>query len=291
MSWEDENFEIPADTNAAVADDWEQEAEGGDDDKPLLESWDVDIDELEKQKKEKEAKEKAEKAALKKKQKEALERKKKKKSGKPTLLKIDKVDESTRRKMLKEAQVKEDMKNAADLFAGMQITNNKDENGDDEDLDKFLEGDEEDEDSPSGTITVDTPLDVHPLFKAEDKDEYVKLRKALEAEMKKIAQGNPLLYANNLAIDLVVSMCQPLKVEQTRKVISTLNVQIRNKLKEERQARLSKTGGTSLGGAGKKKAKGKRVNFGSSGFRKDDIGGMLADEGVGGDDFGDDDFM
>ena len=256
-----------------------------------MESWDVDIDELEKQKKEKEAKEKAEKAALKKKQKEALERKKKKKSGKPTLLKIDKVDESTRRKMLKEAQVKEDMKNAADLFAGMQITNNKDENGDDEDLDKFLEGDEEDEDSPSGTITVDTPLDVHPLFKAEDKDEYVKLRKALEAEMKKLAQGNPLLYANNLAIDLVVSMCQPLKVEQTRKVISTLNVQIRNKLKEERQARLSKTGGASLGGAGKKKAKGNRVNFGSSGFRKDDIGSMLADEGVGGDDFGDDDFM
>jgi len=251
----------------------------------------VDIDELERQKKEKEAKEKAEKEAMKRKQKEALERKKKNKNRKPTLLKIDKVDESTRKQMLKEAQVKSDMRNAADLFAGMKITDNGAKAEEEEDLDKFLEGEEEDDNEGESIITEDTPLDVHPLFKVEDKDGYAKLRKALEGEMKKLAKGNPLFYANNLAIDLVVSMCEPLKVEQTRRVISTLNLQIKNKLKDERKARLSKTGGTSLGGAGKKKAKGKRVNFGSSSFRKDDIGGMLADEGVGGDDFGDDDFM
>ncbi|GME84736.1 unnamed protein product [[Candida] boidinii] len=60
---------------------------------------------------------------------------------------------------------------------------------------------------------------------------------------------------------------------------------ITKKAKEERQLRLSKTGGTSTGGAGKKKIKG-QVNVGAS-FKKDNI-----DDFIGGDDdFGDDDFI
>lgn len=244
---------------------------------------------MEAEKKAKEKKEKAEKEALKKKRAEAAAAKKKKKngSGKPVLLKIDKVDEGTRRKMLKEAQVKSDMKNATDLFSGMEL-NDKEKKGE-EDIDDMLAADDEDEEDNGVTITEDTPLDVHPLFRAEDKSGYVKLRKALIAELKKLSQKDPLTYANSLAIDLVASMCEPLTIAQTRKVISTLNQEVKEKVKDERKARLSKTGGTSLGGAGKKKKKGKGLNMGGS-FMKNDVDDMLADEGFGGD-FGEDDFM
>ncbi|QPG75706.1 hypothetical protein FOA43_003065 [Brettanomyces nanus] len=295
MSW-DEDFKNPSVNEASVADDWEQEAVEDEDanDQPLLESWDVDIDELEKKKKEEAAKKKAEIEALKKRQQEALANKKNKKGKKPVLLEIDKVDGSTRRKMLKEAQLKADIKNAAELFAGMELSEKKkgeDSNGtsNEEDLDELFEADDDDEQTGSRVaLTVDSPLIEHPLFLAEDEQGYEKLRRGLAGEMKRLAKVKPLTYVNSLAIDLISTMCEPMSLEQTRKVVSTLNAQVTKKVKDERKIRLSKTGGTSLGGTGKKKVKGKLNIGGGDSFRTDKINDMLEDDD---DDFGDEDFM
>ncbi|VEU23947.1 DEKNAAC105199 [Brettanomyces naardenensis] len=185
--------------------------------------------------------------------------------------------------MLKEAEVEADLKNASDLFAGIKV----EDNADDDDIDELLGGEDDEEEEvkreEKAKITEETPLTIHPLFRVKDKTGYEKLHKALGNEMKRLDEENHLAYVSSLAIDLISTMCEPLNAEQTRKVISTLNAQVTKKLKDERKARLSKTGGTSLGGAGKKKAKGNNLNLGG----RDAIGDMLEDE----QDYGDDDFM
>ncbi|KAF8000926.1 hypothetical protein HF325_004715 [Metschnikowia pulcherrima] len=73
MSWDDEDFDVPTATPRAGA-SWEEEAE----DDPVVDSWDVDEDELARQKKEADEKKKAE---LKKKQDEAKAKKAAAKAG------------------------------------------------------------------------------------------------------------------------------------------------------------------------------------------------------------------
>lgn len=238
----------------------------------MLDSWDIDSDE----EREKQKVAKAEAAAKKEAQKAALAKKKNAKLGKKdkALLEIDLVDEKTRKEMLKKQELEADLNHAADLFAGLGVADhprakaNKDDN-------KILK------------LSAETPLTAHPLFNPTTKQDYEKLRKALGANLKELSEKSTLFYANSLAIDLARDVCEPLTVEQIRKVISTLNATVTKKIKEERQTRLSKAGGTSLGGAGKKKAKTAMVNTGPASFKKDNL-----DDFMGGDDgLSDDDFM
>ncbi|OWB58329.1 hypothetical protein B5S28_g4349 [[Candida] boidinii] len=276
MSWDDEDFDVPA-TSAKLADTWE---EGVEDDEPVLDSWDIDSEE--EREKEKEAKKKADeekkiKNEILKAKKDAL--KNKKNGTDKKLLEIDTLDEDTRKKLLKEAELNSDLNNAADLFDGLGVADEHPRAKQTAAL-KLAASE-----SSKAKFTKDTPLESHPLFQPTTKPEFEKLRKALSQAITPLYQESSLNYKSNLVIDLVRDVCEPLDSDNVRKVVSTLNAMITKKAKEERQLRLSKTGGTSTGGAGKKKIKG-QVNVGAS-FKKDNI-----DDFIGGDDdFGDDDFM
>lgn len=275
MSWDDEDFDIPASAAPAAASaSWEDGALDDIDD-PVLESWDIDSDE----EREKEKKKKDELAAKKAEQKAKLEAKKNGGKKEKTLLEIDLVDEKTRREMLKQQELNADLNNAADLFDGLGVADHP-----------RARATAAANAAAAGALklTADTPLKAHPLFNPESKQDFEKLRKTLGATLKELSTKSTLFYANSLAIDLARDTCEPLSVEQIRKVISTLNAIVAQKIKEERQNRLKKTGGTSLGGAGKKKAKTATDNTGPASFKKDNL-----EEFMGGDDDGlsDDDFM
>jgi translation initiation factor 3 subunit J len=269
MSWDDEDFDIQ--TSSAPTASWEDEVV---DDDPVLESWDIDSDE----EREKEKAKKLELNAKKAEQKAKLDAKKKGKDK--TLLEIDLVDEKTRKEMLKQAELNADLNHAADLFDGLGVAdhpraraNNNNNNLNNNAVLK---------------LNADTPLTAHPLFNPTTKQDFEKLRKSLGSTLKQLAEQSSLFYANGLAVDLARDVCEPLNVEQLRKVVSTLNAMVTQKVKDERNNRLKKTGGTSLGGAGKKKVKTAQVNTGPASFKKDNL-----DDFMGGDDDGlsDDDFM
>lgn len=278
MSWEDEDFDVGSKSQGAVA-SWEDEEDDG----PLLDSWDVDEEEEKRKKEAEEAKKRAEKEALKKKQEEAKAKKNASKKGDKALLDIDKLDEKTRQELLRKAELSSDLNNAADLFGGLGV--NDDINEHPRERAARLAGSKEQ--SRPTALTKDTPLEDHPLFQPVDKKEFEKLRKALSATLTKLAEDSLLNYSSSLAVDLIRDVAQPLTIENTRKVISTLNVTLKDKERAERQARLKKTGGTATGGAGKKKAK-PAVNTNVDSFKKDvfdDVANSKYDN------FDDDDFM
>ncbi|QBM90665.1 translation initiation factor 3 subunit 1 eIF-3 s1 [Metschnikowia aff. pulcherrima] len=276
MSWDDEDFDVPTATPRAGA-SWEEEAE----DDPVVDSWDVDEDELARQKKEADEKKKAE---LKKKQDEAKAKKAAAKLGKQALLEIDTVDEATRREMLRKAELLADLNNAADLFGGLGVAKDNLE-------DELIAHPREKLAAPAKkapAFNKDTPLTEHPLFQPTNKQEFEKLRKTVGSALTGLADDALLNYSSLLAVDLIRDLVQPLSVENVRKVISTLTVIQREKERQERQARLQKSGGTATGGAGKKKAKpAVKTNVNNPGFKKDSFDDMGGDY----DDFGDDDFM
>lgn len=278
MSWDDDDFEVSASNNAAAS--WEEEG----DDEALLDSWDVDPDEVEKQKKEAEAKKAAEKAALKKKQ-EEQKLKKKGMLSDQTLAELDNLDEQTRKDLLKQAELNADLNNAADLFAGLGVAEDINAHPRERITKEQIEAAQAKR--AGKVLTKDTPLEEHPLFLPATKQEYEKLRKALAASLVQMLEDNAMLYALSLAIDLIRDIAQPLSLENTRKLQLTLNVMVKEKERAERQARLKKTGGTATGGAGKKKAK-PAVRPNVSGFKKDEFDDM---DDAQFDDFGDDDFM
>lgn len=276
MSWDDEDFDTPTAAPHAAA-SWEEEAE----DDPVVDSWDVDEEEEARKKKEADEKKKAE---LKKKQDEAKAKKLAAKSGKQALLEIDTVDEATRKEMLRKAELLADLNNAADLFGGLGVANDN--------LEDQLIAHPREKAGVAPTrkpvLTKDTPLQEHPLFQPSNKQEFEKLRKTVGSALTGLAEDSLLNYSSSLAVDLIRDLVQPLLVENVRKVISTLNVIQRDKERQERQARLLKSGGTATGGAGKKKAKpAVKTNVNNPGFKKDSFDDMGADY----DDFGDDDFM
>lgn len=259
-------------------DNWDDTA-GGDD--ALLDSWDVDLDELEAKKKAEEEEKEAKKAELKRKQEEQKLKKKGLLKGNQTLAELDELDEDTRKELLRQAELLADLNNAADLFGGLGVAEDINAHPRDRITKDQIAAAQL---KRSRALTRDTPLEEHPLFLPLNKAEFEKLRKTLTATLVQMHEDQPTLYALLLAIDLIRDIAAPLNVEQTRKLTLTLNVQLKEKERAERQARLKKTGGTATGGAGKKKAKPAAMpNVGS--FKKDDYDDF--DDG----DFGDDDFM
>ena len=285
MSWDDEDFDIPSNSKKTVAASWEDEEDDG----PVLESWDVDPEEEEKKKKEAKLQEAKRKAELK--AKEDAE-KAKKDAKRKELEQFDQLDERTRKELLKKAELNADLNNAADLFGGLGVADDNDD--DDFDINEHPRERITKQQlaaaaaSKRPALTKDTPLEEHPLFQPTNKQEYEKLRKTVGTSLTRLNEDSSLLYASSLAVDLIRDLSQPLSVENLRKVISTLKVVIKDKERQERQARLKKAGGTATGGAGKKKAKPlARPNVGG-GFKKDAFDDM--DDGQF-DDLDDDDFM
>ncbi|CUM63539.1 uncharacterized protein PRCAT00001117001 [Priceomyces carsonii] len=278
MSWDDDEFDVTANNNGAAA-SWEDE----ENDDPLLESWDIDEEEVAKKKKEEEEKKKAEKEALRKKQEEQKAKKLAKKKGDIPLMEIDTLDEKTRQEILKKAQLEADLNNAADLFGGLGVADDVDINEHPRERAAKAAAAAAAQ-RPQLVLTQDTPLETHPLFQPTSKAEYEKLRKILAPTLTNLAKDSPLNYSSGLAVDLIRDLSQPLSLESLRKVVSTLNVVMKEKEKLERQARLKKAGGTATGGAGKKKAK-PAVQTNVDTYKKD----FDYDDKY--DDFDDDDFM
>lgn len=265
MSWDqEENFagSAGAGDDAVLMDSWDAE-------EPIMDSWDA----------EESAKETNPKPAAKKPT--AVGGKKGKKSStEEVLLEIDTLDEKTRKELIKKAELESDLNNATDLFGSLGIA---------EEHPRALALKKQQElaaASRVATFTKNTPIETHPLFTAESKKEFQDLRKALSDAITPMNEVSSLNYSSSLAIDLIRDVAKPMSVESIRQTIATLNVLMKDKEREERQARLARVkGGTATGGAGKKKAKGK-TNLGGA-FKKDNEFDLEPDFN----DFGDDDFM
>lgn len=237
-------------------------------DEPVMESWD--------------AEETVEKPVVK--EKSNGKKAKKVSETDKKLLTIDTLDEKTRKELIKKAELESDLNNAADLFAGLGVA---EEHPRAAALRKQQE--EAAARAAASAMTRDTPLEQHPLFQtAETKTDYQDLRKAVATAVVSMHEKSSLNYASSLAIDLIRDVAKPMSIESIRQTIATLNILMKDKERQERQARLARVkGGTAQGGAGKKKAKGAKANLGGA-FKKDqqfDMGEVEFD------DFGDDDFM
>ncbi|SCV99772.1 LAFE_0B02168g1_1 [Lachancea fermentati] len=273
MSWDDEEFEVPITSkDAPVMASWDDEfAAAGDDDEALLDSWDA---------------EETKKPAPAKKQTASKPDKKKDAKGKGSqekvLLEIDTLDEKTRKELLKKAELDADLNNAADLFGGLGVA-------EEHPRARALKKQQEEESLlRPAAFTKDTPIESHPLFQAETKSDFQDLRKALSTAITSMHSKSSLNYSSALAIDLIRDVAKPMSIESIRQTIATLNVLMKDKERQERQARLAKVrGGTATGGAGKKKAKAAKANLGGA-FKKDQDFDL---DGSNFDDFGDDDFM
>lgn len=277
MSWDDEDFDsAPVKTTApAVATAWEEEEE------EVLESWDIDEEEVARQKKEAAELVKKQKDELKKKQEEA----KLKKAGKiGEADPFEDLDSEVRDELIRQDVIKSDLNNAADLFGGLGVAEDFDVN--EHPRERIAKAQAAIAARKAVVPRGEVPLEEQPLFNPTSKQDFEKLRKTVGTALTDLAEGSLMNYSSSLAIDLIRDLVGPLSVENLRKVISTLNLAIRDKERLERQARLKKSGGTASGGAGKKKAKPLvRPNVGG-GFKKDDI-----DLDEGNFDLDDDDFM
>lgn len=261
MSWDGNDDPV-------LMDSWDAEVEF-EGDEPIMDSWDEP----------KEKKEPKAKKNPKDDKKNAKDEKNKKE--KQVLLAIDTLDEKTRKELLKKAELESDLNNAADLLGDLEMAG-------EHPAARALEKEKELAAQAAllrPVMTKDTPIEDHPLFKAETKKEFQDLRKALSTAIVSMHEVSPLNYSSSLAIDLIRDVAKPMSIENIRQTVATLNILIKDKEKAERQARLARVkGGTATGGAGKKKVKAK-TNLGGA-FKKDqdfDVDNF--------DDFGDDDFM
>lgn len=270
MSWDDDVIggSAAAGDDSVLLESWDTELG----DEPVMESWDAP-EETKPEPKHKSKPANGKKAA-------------KAKSAEPEkkLMAIDVLDDKTRQELIKKAELDSDLNNAADLFAGLGVA---------EEHPRAAALRREQEAlaaaAAASALTKETPIENHPLFKeAETKKDYQDLRKALATAVVSMHTKSALNYSSSLAIDLIRDVAKPMSIESIRQTIATLNILMKDKEREERQARLARVkGGTAQGGAGKKKAKGAKPNLGGA-FKKDqqfDMGEVEFD------DFGDDDFM
>ncbi|KAG0668952.1 Translation initiation factor 3 subunit J component [Maudiozyma exigua] len=269
MSWDDEAINgSMGNDDAVLMDSWDAA------DEPIMDSWDAEETVQEKPAPKKETKPAATKKAAK--------GKDKKTGNEKVLMEIDTLDEKTRKELIKKAEMDSDLNNAADLFQGLGVA---------EKHPRELAMEREAERAAlmkHAVMTKDTPFEDHPMIaNAETKRDYQDLRKALAKAIIPLNEKSSLNYSSSLTVDLIKDIAKPMSIESIRQTVATLNVLIKEKEKEERQARLAKVrGGTATGGAGKKKAKGK-TNLGGA-FKKDNDFDLDSNDYG---DFGDDDFM
>ncbi|SCU96286.1 LANO_0E13102g1_1 [Lachancea nothofagi CBS 11611] len=275
MSWDDEDFEVPTSAkNQPVPASWDDEFAAVDnDDEAVLESWDAEPS----------VKPAASKKPSSKGTASGKKDDKKKSGNDKVLLEIDTLDEKTRKELLKQAEVDADLNNAAQLFEGLGVAEEHPR------ARALRKQNEQESLLRPASFTKDTPIESHPLFTAaETKMDFQELRKALATAVTSMNEKSQLNYASGLAIDLIRDVASPMSIESIRQTIATLNVLMKDKERQERQARLAKVrGGTATGGAGKKKAKAAQANLGGA-FKKDQEFDL---ENADFDNFAEDDFM
>lgn len=297
MSWDSEAISGAVSNtkdDAVLMESWDEAA--GLDDEPVMESWDMDEAEEKPDTKPEPKPKVAPAASAKPEPKPRPMPKAKSRSATPApgkqtladkvLMNINNLDPETRKQLIHEAELESDLNTAAELFEGLGVA-------EETPRDRAARLKQEEEAAlkriVGAALTKETPIEEHPLFaEAETKSDYQNLRKALAKAIVSMHAKSALNYPGALAIDLIRDISKPMSIESIRQTVATLNILIKDKEKEERQARLAKVkGGTATGGAGKKKAKGAKTNVGGS-FKKDK---EFAVDDMDFDGFGDDDFM
>ena len=152
-----------------------------------------------------------------------------------------------------------DLNNAADLFGGLGVADDNDD--DDFDINEHPRERITKQQlaaaaaSKRPALTKDTPLEEHPLFQPTNKQEYEKLRKTVGTSLTRLNEDSSLLYASSLAVDLIRDLSQPLSVENLRESHKHIKCGDQRQRKTRKTSKIKEAGGTATGGAGKKKAK------------------------------------
>ncbi|KAG5362650.1 Eukaryotic translation initiation factor 3 subunit J [Yarrowia sp. B02] len=201
-SWDDEDFEVPAATPAVPA-NWDDEEE-----EDVMDSWDAEETP-------KAPGPKTTVAAPKKAQRQQIAKVEREMAA----MKLKPEDPSTRRDRQRQAELDSDMMNASELFGNSGgIADNAAKT----------------EAAPAPQAPM--KLSDLAIFNPKDKKDFTNLKDTVAPILTDLSKTSPLAYPD-FAITFTKALAEPLKVEQLRKLISTLNAYQNEKIREEKAAR------------------------------------------------------
>lgn len=200
-SWDDEDFEVPSSTPAVPA-NWDDEEE-----EEVMDAWDAEDTP-------KASGPKTTVAAPKMAQRKEIAKVEREMAA----MKLKPEDATSKRDRQRQAEVDSDMMNAAELFGNTGAT--------------------ADVPAPQASAAPQAPLKLSDLaiFHPKDKKEFTSLKETLVPILTDLNKTSPLAYPD-FAITFAKAMAEPLKVEQLRKMISTLTAYQNEKIREEKAAR------------------------------------------------------
>ncbi|KAG5370033.1 Eukaryotic translation initiation factor 3 subunit J [Yarrowia sp. C11] len=202
-SWDDEDFEVPAAATPAVPANWDDEEE-----EDVMDSWDAEETP-------KAPGPKTTVAAPKKAQRQQIAKVEREMAA----MKLKPEDASTKRDRQRQAELDSDMMNASELFGNS--------GGIADNIAKT-----EVAPAPAAPMKLSDLAIFHP----KDKKDFTNLKETLAPILTDLNKTSPLAYPD-FAITFTKAMAEPLKVEQLRKLISTLNAYQNEKIREEKAAR------------------------------------------------------
>lgn len=204
-SWDDEDFEVPAAATPAVPANWDDEEE-----EDVMDAWDAEDTP-------KAPGPKTTVAAPKKAQRQEIAKVEREMAA----MKLKPEDPSTKRDRQRQAELDSDMMNASALFGNT--------GGIADNIAKT-------EAPAAAAPAAPQKLSDLAIFHPKDKKDFTNLKETLVPILTDLNKTSPLVYPD-FAITFVKAMAEPLKVEQLRKLISTLNAYQNEKIREEKAAR------------------------------------------------------
>lgn len=203
-SWDDEDFEVPAAATPAVPANWDDEEE-----EDVMDAWDAEETP-------KAPGPKTTVAAPKKAQRQEIAKIEREMAA----MKLKPEDPSTKRDRQRQAELDSDMMNASALFGNT--------GGIADNIAKT--------EAPAPTPAAPAKLSDLAIFHPKEKKDFTNLKETLVPILTDLNKTSPLVYPD-FAITFAKAMAEPLKVEQLRKLISTLNAYQNEKIREEKAAR------------------------------------------------------
>lgn len=207
MSWDDEDFEVntTAAAPAALA-NWDDEEE-----EDVMDAWDAEDTP-------KTSGPKTTVAAPKMSQRKEIAKVEREMAA----MKLKPDDPSTKRDRQRQAEVDSDLMNASELFGNTG-------NSADSSAAQF---------SAAAPAAPAAPMKLSDLaiFHPKEKKEFTALKETLAPILTDLSKTSPLIYPD-FAITFARALSEPLKVEQLRKLISTLTAYQNEKIREEKAAR------------------------------------------------------
>lgn len=204
-SWDDEDFEVPAAATPAVPANWDDEEE-----EDVMDAWDAEDTP-------KAPGPKTTVAAPKKAQRQEIAKVEREMAA----MKLKPEDPSTKRDRQRQAELDSDMMNASALFGNT--------GGIADNIAKT-------EAPAAAAPAAPQKLSDLAIFHPKDKKDFTNLKETLVPILTDLNKTSPLVYPD-FAITFAKAMAEPLKVEQLRKLISTLNAYQNEKIREEKAAR------------------------------------------------------